>query len=118
MTMVVTLAVAFFLCSVDVVIRRHGRLLPLGFAGAALGAVWFVHMLTFPAVLPGRLPFVTAQTAPYLFHLGHIGMPTLLVWILLRRTGPLANTRRSLARTVVGSLGLARLCIILTGGLG
>src|ERR1700694_122810 len=117
MTMVVTLAVAFFLCAVDVVIRRHGRLLPLGFASAALGLVWLVHMLTFPGVLPGRLPFVSAQTAPYLFHLGHIGVPSLLVWILLRHTGPLANPRRSLARTVVGSLGLAGLGIVLTAGL-
>ncbi|HEV2014286.1 MAG TPA: EAL domain-containing protein [Candidatus Dormibacteraeota bacterium] len=117
MTMVVTLAVAFFLCAVDVVIRRHGRMLPLGFASAALGMVWLVHMLTFPGVLPGRLPFVTAQTAPYLFHLGHIGVPSLLVWILLRRTGPLANPRRSLARTVVGGLGLAGVSIVLAAGL-
>ena len=117
MTMVVTLAVAFFLSAVDVLIRRHGRMLPIGFASAALGLVWLVHMLTFPGVLPGRLPFVTAQTAPYLFHLGHIGMPCLLIWILLRRTGPLADPRRSLARTVVGSLGLAGLSSVLAAGL-
>src|SRR2546429_8404660 len=79
--MVFTLAVVLMLSSTDAIIRRHGRLLPIAFGSAALALVWLAHMLTFPGVIPGRFPLVSSQTAPYLFHLGHIGMPCVLTWI-------------------------------------
>src|SRR5437764_22128 len=64
--MLVTLAVVLFLSSSDVIIRRHGRLLPLAFVSVVLGMVWLQHMLTFPGVAPFTLPLVTNQTAPFL----------------------------------------------------
>ena len=60
--MLVTLAVVLFLSSSDVIIRRHGRLLPLAFVSVVLGMVWLQHMLTFPGVAPFTLPLVTNQT--------------------------------------------------------
>src|SRR3984893_7151385 len=60
--MVVTLAVVLFLSSTDVILRRHGRSLPLAFASVVLGMLWLQHMLTFPGVLPFTLPFTTNQT--------------------------------------------------------
>jgi diguanylate cyclase (GGDEF)-like protein/PAS domain S-box-containing protein len=112
--MVVTLAVVLFLSSTDVVIRRHGRSLPLVFASVVLGIVWLQHMLTFPGVLPFTLPFVTNQTAPFLFHVGHIGTPALLAWILFHRAGPLAQPRRSLFRAIALALGLSIAAVAVT----
>jgi PAS domain S-box-containing protein len=117
MAMVVTLGVVLFLCALDVIIRRHDRLLAIGFASTTLGIVWLAHMLTFPGVIPGRAPFVSSQTAPYLFHLGQIGTPCLLTWILLQRTGPLADPRRSLARTLAMAGTLGALSVAVTAGL-
>ncbi|HEV3096011.1 MAG TPA: EAL domain-containing protein [Candidatus Dormibacteraeota bacterium] len=117
MTMVVTLAVVLFLSALDVIIRRHDRLLAIGFASAMLGIIWLAHMLTFPGVIPGRPPFVSPQTAPYLLHLGQIGMPCLLTWILLQRTGALLNPRRSLARMLALAGGLGALSVAITAGL-
>src|SRR5207237_2479600 len=111
MAMVVTLAVVLMLSSTDAIIRRHGRLLPIAFGSAALGLVWLAHMLTFPGVIPGRFPLVSSQTAPYLFHLGHIGMPCVLTWLLLQRTSPLAYPRRSLGRTIAAASAIAGLGI-------
>jgi hypothetical protein len=80
--MVVMLGVVLLLSSTDVVIRRHGRSLPLAFVSVVLGVLWLQHMLTFPGVLPFALPFVTNQTAAFLFHAAHIGTPALYAWIL------------------------------------
>src|SRR3982074_2526888 len=112
--MVVTLAVVLFLSSTDVVIRRHGRSLPLAFASVVLGIVWLQHMLTFPGVLPFTLPFVTNQTAPFLFHVGHIGTPALLAWILFHGAGPLARPRRSLFRAIALALGVSIAAVAVT----
>src|SRR5438067_11176959 len=57
--MLVTLAVVLFLSSSDVIIRRHGRLLPLAFVSVVLRTVWLQHMLPFP-----RLPRFTLPWAP------------------------------------------------------
>src|SRR2546430_744104 len=111
MAMVVTLAVVLMLSSTDAIIRRHGRLLPIAFGSAALGLVWLAHMLAFPGVIPGRFLLVSSQTAPYLFHLGHIGMPCVLTWLLLQRTSPLAYPRRSLGRTIAAASAIAGLGI-------
>ncbi|MDQ6885211.1 MAG: EAL domain-containing protein [Candidatus Dormibacteraeota bacterium] len=105
--MVVTLAVVLLLASSDVVIRRHGRSLPLAFISVVLGMLWLQHMLTFPGVLPFTLSFLTNQTAPFLFHTAHIGTPALFAWILLHRPGPLAQPRRSLVRAVALALGVS-----------
>jgi len=96
MAMVVTLAVVLMLSSTDSIIRRHGRLLPIAFGSTALGLVWLAQLLTFPGVLPGTYQLVSNQAAPYLFHLGHIGMPCLLTWILMRPARPLSYPGRSL----------------------
>ncbi|TMD85471.1 MAG: EAL domain-containing protein [Chloroflexi bacterium] len=117
MAMVVTLSVVLLLSSTDAIIRRHGRLLPLAFGGAALGLVWLAHMLTFPGVIPGRFPLVSSQAAPYLFQVGQIGMPCLLTWILLQPTGPLPHARRSLGRTIAAASGLAAVGIAAIAGL-
>ncbi len=98
--MVVMLTVVLVLSSTDVVIRREGRSLPLVFVSVVLGIVWLQHMLTFPGVLPFKLPLATNQTASFLFHTAHIGTPALYAWILLHRPTPLARPRRSLFRTV------------------
>src|SRR6202165_3029447 len=115
--MVVTLAVVLFLSSIDVLIRRHGRALPLAFVGVVLGMLWLQHMLTFPGVVPFTLPFVTNQTAPFLFHAAHIGTPALYAWILLHRVGPLAQPRRSLFRAVGLALGASVAAAAVTAGL-
>ena len=115
--MVVTLAVVLFLCALDVIIRRHDRLLAIAFASTILGIVWLAHMLTFPGVIPARPAFISLQTAPYLFHLGQIGMPCLLTWILLHRTGPLARPRRSLGRTLAMAAGLGAVSVAVTAAL-
>jgi len=115
--MLVTLAVVLFLSSSDVIIRRHGRLLPVAFVSVVLGMVWLQHMLTFPGVAPFTLPLVTNQTAPFLFQAGHIGTPALLAWILFHRTGPLARPRRSLFRTLAVALGVGIAAVAMTAGL-
>jgi len=112
--MVVTLAVVLFLSSTDVIIRRHGRSLPLAFASVVLGMLWLQHMLTFPGVLPFTLPFTTNQTASFLFHTAHIGTPVLFAWILLHRARPLAQPRRSLVRAVGLALGVSIVAVALT----
>jgi len=115
--MVVTLAVVLFLSSSDVIIRRHGRLLPLAFVSLVLGVVWLQHMLTFPGVAPFKLPLVTNQTAPFLFQAGHIGTPALFAWILFHRAGPLARPRRSLFRTLALALGVSMAAVAVAAGL-
>ena len=115
--MLVMLAVVLFLSSTDVVIRRHGRSLPLAFVSVVLGMFWLQHMLTFPGVVPFTLPFVTSQTASYLFHLAHIGTPVLYAWILLHRAGPLAQPRRSLVRVVSLALGVSLAAVAVAAGL-
>src|ERR1700730_14313722 len=115
--MIVMLAVVLFLSSTDVVIRRHGRSLPLAFVSVVLGILWLQHMLTFPGVLPFTLPFVTSQTASYLFHAAHIGTPVLYAWILLHRAGPLAHPRRSLVRVVSLALGVSLAAVAVMAGL-
>jgi diguanylate cyclase (GGDEF)-like protein/PAS domain S-box-containing protein len=111
--MVVTLAVVLLLSSTDVLIRRHGRSLPLAFASVVIGTLWLQHMLTFPGVLP----FTTSQTASFLFHTAHIGTPVLFAWILLQRPRPLDRPRRSLLRAVGLALGVSALAVVLTAGL-
>src|SRR6266550_2974338 len=105
--MLVTLAVVLFLSSSDVIIRRHGRSLPLVSVSVVLGMVWLEHMLTFPGVAPFTLPMVTNQTAPFLFHAGHIGTPALFTWILFHRAGPLSQPRQSLMRAVALAFGVS-----------
>src|SRR5438067_1178305 len=111
MAMVVTLAVVLMLSSTDAIIRRHGRLLPVAFGSTTLGLVWLAHLLTFLGVLPGTSQLVSNQAAPYLFHLGHIGMPCLLAWILMHPARPLSFPGRSLRRTIVAAGSLASLSI-------
>jgi diguanylate cyclase (GGDEF)-like protein/PAS domain S-box-containing protein len=113
----VTMAVVFFVAATDVIIRRHGRSIPIACASIAIGLGWLAHMVTFPGVLPVGLPFVTFQTAPYLFHLTHIGTPALLAWILLHRTGPLKQPRRSLAQAAFVAMLATILAIAATIGL-
>src|SRR5437660_3115534 len=115
--MLVTLAVVLFLSSSDVIIRRHGRLLPLAYVSVVLGMVWLQHMLTFPGVAPFTLPLVTNQTAPFLFQAGHIGTPALFGWILFHRSGPLPQPRRSLSRTRALASGVSLAAVALTAGL-
>jgi diguanylate cyclase (GGDEF)-like protein/PAS domain S-box-containing protein len=112
--MAVALAVVLLLSSTDVLIRRHGRSLPLVFVSVVLAIVWLLHMLTFPGVLPISLPFVTDQTAPLLFHVAHIGTPALYAWILLHQAGPLARPRRSLLRAIALALGVSMAAVALT----
>src|SRR6202011_1302007 len=115
--MVVMLAVVLVLSSTDVVIRRHGRSLPLAFASVVLGMLWLQHMLTFPGIAPLATPFVTSQTSPLLFPVAHTGTPVLLAWILFHRTAPLAQPRRSLVRAVALALGLSLAAVAITAGL-
>src|SRR3989454_10640785 len=115
--MVVTLAVVLVLSSIDVLIRRHGRSLPLAFVSVVLGMLWLQHMLTFPGVVPFSLPLVTNQTAPFLFHVGHIGTPALFTWILFHRAGRLAQRRRSLMRALAVALVVSVAAVARTAGL-
>jgi PAS domain S-box-containing protein len=115
--MVVTLAVVLALSSADVVLRRHGRSLPLVLASVVLGILWLQHMLTLPGVLPFRLPFATNQTSSFFFHVAHIGTPLLYAGILLHRPRPLEKPRRSLLRTVALALGISLAAIAVTAAL-
>jgi len=114
---VVMLAVVLFLSSTDVVIRREGRSLPLVFVSVVIGMVRLLHMLTFPGVLPFKLPFTNTETAGYLFHAVHIGTPALYAWILFHRPRPLARPQRSLLRAVGLALAVGILAVTLAGGL-
>src|SRR2546427_6966879 len=116
-TMLCILSFVLFLSSSDVIFRRHGRSLPLAFVSVLLGMVWVQHMLTFPGVAPFTLPLVTNQTAPFLFHVGHIGTPALFTWILFHRAGPLAQPRRSLMRALAVALVVSIAAVALTAGL-
>lgn len=110
MASALTMAVALFLSASDVVIRRHGRALPIVSASVILIGLWLAHMLTFPNVIPFHLPFVTSQTAGYLFHTAHLATPILLTVILLNRGRPMRRPRTALACAI----GLA-LAITLAG---
>jgi diguanylate cyclase (GGDEF)-like protein/PAS domain S-box-containing protein len=112
--MVVTLAVVLALSSADVLLRRHSRSLPLVFASVVIAILWLQHMLTFPGVLPFRLPFASNQTASFLFHAAHIATPLLFAWILLHRPRPLSHPRRSLRRTLTLALGISVAATALT----
>jgi diguanylate cyclase (GGDEF)-like protein/PAS domain S-box-containing protein len=98
---VVMLLVVLLLSSIDVLLRRHSRLMPVALLSLGLGLLWLAHMLTFPGVLPVHPPLVSAQTAPYLFNLGHIAAPVLFAWILSQPTGPLADPRAALIRCLI-----------------
>jgi heme/copper-type cytochrome/quinol oxidase subunit 4 len=115
--MVVTLAVVLALSSADVVLRRHSRSLPLVFASVVLGILWLQHMLTFPGVLPFRLPLATNQTSSFLFHAAHIGTPVLYAWILFYRPRPLAHPHNSLLRTAALALAISMAAIAATASL-
>jgi diguanylate cyclase (GGDEF)-like protein/PAS domain S-box-containing protein len=97
---VVILLVVLTLSSIDVVLRRHSRLLTAASACLALALVWLAHMVSFPGVLPAGVPLIGRQTAPYLFNLGHIATPVLLGWILMQPTRAVAQPARTLARTI------------------
>jgi len=113
--MVVTLLVVLALASIDVVLRRHSRLLPVGMASLGLAVVWLAHMVTFPGVVPAGIPLIALQTASYLFHLGHLGTPLLLAWILVQRTDTLAHPRCALAKAIGLTLGAALLAVLAVG---
>jgi diguanylate cyclase (GGDEF)-like protein/PAS domain S-box-containing protein len=108
------LAVVLALSSADVLLRRHSRSLPLVFASVVIAILWLQHMLTFPGVLPFRLPFASNQTASFLFHAAHIATPLLFAWILLHRPRPLSHPRRSLRRTLTLALGISVAATALT----
>jgi len=110
---VVSMAVALFLSSTDVVIRRNSRCLPIVASSVVVACLWLAHMLTFPKVLPASLPFVTDQTAGFLFHAAHVATPVLLIWILMQRGGPLANPRVALARAIGAALAASGAAIVL-----
>jgi diguanylate cyclase (GGDEF)-like protein/PAS domain S-box-containing protein len=115
--MVVTLAVVLALSSADVVLRRHSRSLPRVVASVVLGMLWLQHMLTFPGVLPFRLPFASSQTDSFLFQAAHTGTPALYAWILLHRPRPLARPRQALRRTLALALGISIGVIVVTATL-
>ena len=116
MATVITMAVALFLCASDVIIRRHGRALPIVSATIILICLWLAHMLSFPNVVPFHLPFVTGQTAAYFFATAHNATPVLLARILLIRGGPLGRPHAALARTVGGALAISLACVVVTLG--
>src|SRR2546423_3007637 len=97
---VLILLVVLTLSSIDVVLRRHSRLLAAAAASLALALVWLAHMLAFPGVLPAGVPLIQSQTAPYLFNLGHIAMPLLLGWILMQPTRTLEHPQRTLVHVI------------------
>ncbi|HEY8737436.1 MAG TPA: EAL domain-containing protein [Candidatus Dormibacteraeota bacterium] len=110
----VIMAVALFLCATDVVIRRHGRALPIVSASVILICLWLAHMVTFPGVVPFQLPYVTAQTSGFFFHVAHIGTPILLTWILVQRAGPLQRPEAALARAIGIALAISLTCVVVT----
>ena len=114
---VVTLIVIVVLASADVALRRHARLLPVALSSLALAVVWLAHGLTFPQVLPSSLPFVSSQTAAYLFQLGHIGAAVLLAWILVQPTNGLQRPRLTLIKLLAATATLTILAIGLVAAL-
>jgi diguanylate cyclase (GGDEF)-like protein/PAS domain S-box-containing protein len=114
---VVTLVVIVVLASADVVLRRDARLLPAALSSLALALVWLAHGLTFPQVLPSSLPFVSSQTAAYLFQLGHIGASVLLAWILLQPTQVLQRPRLTLIKLLATTAAATVAAIVLLAAL-
>ena len=114
MATIVAMGVTLFLCSSDVIIRRHGRALPIVSSSLILISLWLAHMVTFPNVVPFHLPFVGPQTPGYFFHAAHVATPLLLGWILLRRGRPLRRPGIALARTVGTALAVSVACVVAT----
>ncbi|HEX3629066.1 MAG TPA: EAL domain-containing protein [Candidatus Dormibacteraeota bacterium] len=116
--LLVMLVTVLVLASTDVVLRRHGRLLPVAAASLVLALIWLAHGLTFPGVLPVTVPWTSTQTAVELFHLGHIVTPALLLWVLIQPTQGIAHPRQLLARVLGIAAGVTVLGIAVVTVLG
>jgi diguanylate cyclase (GGDEF)-like protein/PAS domain S-box-containing protein len=107
----VTLLVVVVLASVDVVMRRHSRLLPVAVSALCLALLWLAHGVAFPGVVPVHLLLTSRQTSGALFHLAHIATPSLFVWVLLQPTRPLAHARRGLTAALALTIGVSGLVL-------
>ena len=114
---VVMLIVVLVLASTDVILRRHGRLLTMAASSLALTLVWLAHGLTFPGVLPATMPLITSQTAVYVFHLGHMATPGLIVWILMQPTGAIQHPRQALIKALAAAATISLSAIGVVMGL-
>ena len=99
---ILSLAVVAALGTIDVVVRRDGRGLPMVAAGAAIGILWVPHLLAFPGVLPVPPAPFPGQSETLFFHLAHLATPVILAFALYRAPGPLRHPRRALAVTLAG----------------
>ncbi|HEY9287351.1 MAG TPA: EAL domain-containing protein [Candidatus Dormibacteraeota bacterium] len=109
--MLVMLSVVLVLASTDVILRRHDRLLTVAASSLALGLVWLAHGLAFPGVLPTASPLIGSQTPSYLFHLGHIATPALIVWALMQPTQAIPHPRKTLITVLALTAAITLLAI-------
>jgi signal transduction histidine kinase len=114
--MILLFGVVAALGSLDAILRRHGRSVPLAAAAAASAVLWIPHMLTFPGVI-GSKSWGGPQTAGYLFELAHIGTPLALALALILRPGPLRRPVRATVTSMVVAVATATALIGLCVGL-
>lgn len=101
---VLSLVVAASMAGIDVIVRQERSALPYVAIGASVAPLWLAHLLAFTGVVEPAA--IGGQDGGVLFHLGHIAMPVLIIWVLLQPPGALSNPRRTVTRLVVLALAL------------
>ena len=109
---VMCMAVVVVLGSIDTMVRRDSRSLPIVAASAAIGTLWLPHLLAFPLAF-ASIPAFSGQTASFMFNIAQWVTPALLAVALLQRTGPIDAPRRAVARTVTSAVAFALVCAAL-----
>ncbi|HEY9287286.1 MAG TPA: diguanylate cyclase, partial [Candidatus Dormibacteraeota bacterium] len=100
---VLSLVVAASIAGIDVIVRQERSALPYVALGAIVAPLWLAHLLAFTGMVPA--PAIGAAGG-VLFHLGHIAMPVLIIWVLLQPAGPLSNPRGVVTSVVAFALVL------------
>ena len=95
------------LASVDSLVRREGRALPIASVAVACTVLWILHLLTSPDLVPGLDPRFGMQKAALAFQVAHIGTPLALGCGLVLRCGALRRPRLALLTTVGGAVAAA-----------
>jgi diguanylate cyclase (GGDEF)-like protein len=109
---VMCMAVVVILGSIDTLVRRDSRSLPIVAASAAIGTLWLPHLLAFPLAF-ASVPAFSGQTASFMFNIAQWVTPALLAVALLQHTGPIDSPRRAVARTVTSAVAFALVCAAL-----
>jgi diguanylate cyclase (GGDEF)-like protein/PAS domain S-box-containing protein len=113
---VLSLVVAASMAGIDVIVRQERSALPYVAIGGVVAPLWLAHLLTFTGVLQ---PLgIGAQDGELFFHLGHLAMPLLLIWVLLQPGGSLSNPRRTVTILVTVAISVVIAIVTTSVGLG